>query len=71
VANRAERDAVADQQVGLRQRERHQSLERAGRAFAQHRDGRDEEHHHEREEPAQRRADGLEHLWASLEERSA
>ena len=42
--------AVAGEQVELRERHRHQPLERPGRPLAQHRDRRDEEHRDEREE---------------------
>ena len=44
----------------MRERQRHQPLERPRRALAQHRDRGDEEHRHEREQAEQRRADVLE-----------
>ena len=61
------RRAVAGEDVGFAERQRHQALERAGRALAQHRDRRDQEHDDEREESAQRRADALEDVRPTVE----
>ena len=55
---------VAEQEVELRERHRHQPLERARRPLAQHRDRRDEEHRRQREEPDERPADAVEHRAA-------
>ena len=55
-----ERDPVARQQVDLGDRQRHQSLERAVGALAQHRDRGDQEHDDEGEQAAHRRPDRLE-----------
>ena len=60
--------AVAGEEVELRERQRHQPLERARRALAQHRDRRDEEHDDEREEAAERGADLLEGLLLAVED---
>ena len=54
-ASAANAIAVAEQQVELGERQRHQALERPGRPLAQHRDRRDQEHRDEREEPDHRR----------------
>ena len=53
-----ERDPVAGQQVELGERHRHQPLERAGGALAQHRDRGDEEHRDEREHAEHRARPG-------------
>ena len=62
-----ERDPVAGEQVELRERQRHQPLERSRRPLAQHRDRRDQEHDDEREEADERAADAVERLFLALE----
>ena len=61
--DRSEREAVADEEVELRDREREQPLEGSSSSFTQHRDRGDEEHGDEREETEQRDSHLLERLW--------
>ena len=56
----AKASAVADEQVELRERQRHQPLERARRALAQHRDRGDEEH---RDRAGRARASARRRVW--------
>ena len=63
-----EGEAVAHEQVELRERQRHQPLERARRPLAQHRDRGDDEHRDEREQAEQRAADVLEDQLPAGEE---
>ena len=61
-----ERERVADEDVELGGRGREEPFKRAGRAFAQHRNRCDEEHHGEGEQGEQHRADPFEDLgWSS------
>jgi hypothetical protein len=63
-----EGERVAEQQVELGEGQRHQPLERAAGAFTQHRDRGDQEHHDQREEADQRRADAVERLRLVVED---
>jgi hypothetical protein len=54
------RDRVPGQEIELRDRHRHQSLQRSRRPLAQHRHRGDDEHGDEGKESEQRRADVLE-----------
>ena len=67
-ASSANATRVAGEQVELRERHRHQPLERPGRPLAQHRHRRHDEHRDEREEAEQRRAHVLEDLRPPPEE---
>jgi len=57
-----ERDLVPEEQLCLPQGRGEQPLERAGRAFAQRGDAGDDEHHREREQRDEHRADPAELL---------
>src|SRR5581483_9367394 len=65
---RGEREAVAGEQVELRERQRHQPLERPRRPLAQHRDRGDDEHRREREDADHRRPDAVERRRLTVEE---
>jgi hypothetical protein len=63
-----ERERVAEKDVELRDRHRHQTLERSGHALAQHRHRGDDEHRDEREDSEHRAADPVEHLRLRVEQ---
>ena len=60
IAEQPEGEGVADEEVGLAHGHGEQPLQRSAGPLAQGRDARDEEHHDEREDPEQRRADLVE-----------